>query len=195
MTMLVAHRADVRKENLIEDDADLAGRFAAGDEGALRQMYDRWSRLVFTIAARSIGDLSEAEDIVQQTFVSAWRSRASFDPARAGLSTWLLAIARRRIADAHEARSRSARLEEAMRAVAEEPIAAPVDVEGSVLLADEISRLEPDARSVVTLAFYQDLTHVQIADRLDMPLGTVKSHLRRSLSRLRSRLEASHVAS
>src|SRR5690606_38225027 len=107
---------------------------------------------------------------------------------------WLLAIARRRIADAHEARSRAARIEEAVRSVAAEPVVEPVDLSDALVLADEIDQLEPDARAVVVLAFYEDLTHAQIADRLEMPLGTVKSHVRRSLTRLRSRLEAAHVA-
>ncbi len=183
------------EETIIDDDAELAARFVAGDPDALKVMYERWSRLVFTLAARSLGDLSDAEDVTQRTFVSAWTSRQTFSQHAGSLGGWLVAIARRRIADAHEARSRGARLQEAMRAVAEEPVAEPVDVAESLVIADEIDRLEPDARAVVRLAFYEDLTHAQIADRLAMPLGTVKSHLRRSLTRLRSRLEALHVAS
>lgn len=192
---LVDTAVPVTEEKTIDDDAELAARFVAGDPDALKTMYERWSRLVFTLAARSLGDLSEAEDVTQRAFVSAWTSRHSFSPDAGSLGGWLVAIARRRIADAHEARSRGARLQEAMRAVAEEPVAEPVDVAESLVIADEIDRLEPDARAVVRLAFYEDLTHAQIADRLAMPLGTVKSHLRRSLTRLRSRLEALHVAS
>lgn len=194
MTLVAPPPAAFRKEPAIEDDAELGARFAAGDERALKEMYDRWSRLVYTLAVRSLGDRAEAEDVTQRTFVSAWTSRASFQSGKGPLGGWLVAIARRRIADAHEARSRTARIEEAMRAVAEEPVAAPVDVSDAIALADEIEQLEPDARAVVTLAFYQDLTHAQIAERLAMPLGTVKSHIRRSLTRLRSRLEAAHVA-
>lgn len=192
---LVAPADAGTKESTIDDDAQLAERFIAGDAAALKTMYERWSRLVFTLAARSLGDRAEAEDVTQRTFVSAWTSRARFDPASGSLGGWLVSIARRRIADAHEARSRVARLEEAMRAVAEEPVETPVDVAESLVIADEIDKLEPDAQAVVRLAFYEDLTHAQIADRLAMPLGTVKSHIRRSLTRLRTRLEALHVAS
>lgn len=194
MTLVITPTAVSRKEPVIDDDAELGERFAAGDERALKEMYDRWSRLVYTLAVRSLGDRAEAEDVTQRTFVSAWTSRASYRSDRGSLGGWLVAIARRRIADAHEARSRTARIEEAMRSVAEEPVAEPVDVSDAIVLADEIEQLEPDARAVVTLAFYQDLTHAQIAERLAMPLGTVKSHIRRSLTRLRSRLEAAHVA-
>lgn len=183
------------KESTIDDEAELATRFVAGDPDALKVMYERWSRLVYTLAARSLGDLAEAEDVTQRTFVSAWTSRGGFTPGAGSLGGWLVGIARHRIADAHAVRSRGARLEEAMRAVAEEPVSAPVDVADSLVIADEIDRLEPDARAVVRLAFYEDLTHAQIADRLAMPLGTVKSHLRRSLTRLRTRLEALHVTS
>lgn len=116
-------------------------------------------------------------------------------PARPGAAgAWLLAIARRRIADAHEARARATRLEEALKAVVPEQTVEH-DVSDAMVVADEVSQLEPDARAVLALAFYEDLTHQQISERLGMPLGTVKSHIRRSLTRLRTRLEAHHVTS
>lgn len=179
-----------------EEHAELSARFRSGDERALAQMYQRWSAVVYTIALRSLGDRLDAEDVTQKTFVSAWRSRESFDPSRAMLSTWLVAIARRRIADAHESRSRAARLQRELERVAGPDLGgSDVDLGDSLLLAEEIELLEPDARAVVKLAFYDDLTHQQISERLGMPLGTVKSHIRRSLSRLRDRLEVSYVAS
>jgi RNA polymerase sigma factor (sigma-70 family) len=182
------------EEDAIDEDAETARRFRDGDEGALRAVYERWSRVVYTLAARSLGQLDEAEDVTQRTFVSAWNSRAGLDPDRGPLGAWLLAIARRRIADAHEARARMARLEEALRATADDPVVQPPDVTDAIVMAQEIELLEPDARAVITLAFYEDLTHSQISDRLGMPIGTVKSHIRRSLQRLRTRLEAAHVA-
>lgn len=179
-----------------EEERELCGRFAAGDERALEQIYRRWSPIVFTLALRVLGDRGDAEDVTQKTFVSAWTSRASYDPAKGRLSTWLVTITRRRIADTLDARRRVRELQEKLQrfAVTDEPMSSDIDLGDRLLLADEIDRLEPDAQRVVRLAFYDDLTHQQIAARLDMPLGTVKSHIRRSLTRLRDRLEVSHVA-
>ncbi|PPF58118.1 MULTISPECIES: RNA polymerase sigma factor [unclassified Rathayibacter] len=172
--------------------ARLSRRFAAGEEAALAEAYSRWSPLVFTLALRSLGDRGDAEDVVQRVFVSAWTSRSGFDPGRAALGAWLVGISRRRIADAHEARARERRLTEALVAVTPvEEGEAPVDIEARILIADELARLDPVPRRVIGLAFYEDLTHTEIAERTGLPLGTVKSHIRRSLDRLRSRLEVS----
>ncbi|WP_127474438.1 RNA polymerase sigma factor [Microbacterium sulfonylureivorans] len=178
-------------------DRDLCERFRSGDERALEEIYRRWSPIVFTLALRYLGDRGDAEDVTQKAFVSAWTSRASYDPAKGRISTWLVAITRRRIADTLEARTRVRALQEHLqRFVTPEELATPeIDLGDRLLLANELDQLEPDARRVVRLAFYDDLTHEQISDRLQMPLGTVKSHIRRSLVRLRSRLEVGHVAS
>lgn len=181
-----------------ELDAESAwdARFIAGDERALEHVYRRWSPVVFTLALRSLGDRTDAEDVTQKTFVSAWTSRANFDPARARLSTWLVAIAKRRIADTHEARTRIRILQEQLQRVAhpDDLVSPEVDLGETLLVAQEIERLEPDARTVVKLAFFDDLTHQEISRRLNMPLGTVKSHIRRSLERMRTRLEVTHAA-
>lgn len=177
-------------------EAALDRRFIAGEEAALAEVYRRWSPVVFTLALRSLGDRTDAEDVTQRVFVSAWTSRASFSPDKGKLSTWLIAITRRRIADMHESRAKIRRLHEELTRTTrpEDLIREPPDVASAILLAHEIDQLEPDARLVVRLAFYDDLTHQQIARHLDMPLGTVKSHLRRSLLRMRDRLEVTHVA-
>lgn len=180
-----------------DHERELSDRFRRGDERALEEVYRRWSPIIFTLALRFLGDRSDAEDVTQKTFVSAWTSRASYDSAKAKLSTWLVVIAKRRIADTLEARTRVRALQEQLQRFATpDELASPeIDLGDRLLLADEIERLEPDAKRVVRLAFYDDLTHEQIASRLQMPLGTVKSHIRRSLTRLRSRLEVGHVAS
>jgi RNA polymerase sigma-70 factor (ECF subfamily) len=179
-----------------DSEAAWSARFVAGDERALEYVYRRWSPVVFTLALRSLGDRGDAEDVTQKTFVSAWTSRASFDSSRARLSTWLVAIAKRRIADTHEARARVRALQEQLRRVTRpDDLTVPeVDLADTLLVAEEISRLEPDARRVMRLAFFDDLTHQEISKRLEMPLGTVKSHIRRSLERMRTRLEVTHVA-
>ncbi len=178
------------------DDSELAAGFVAGDERALEQVYSRWSSLVFTMARRATGNESDAADITQAVFVSAWRGRSGFDLDKGSLPGWLVTITRRRIADHWESISRetrkidaeSARLDdEAVAGHAEESV-------NRVLIADELSQLGEPQRKIMELAFFQDLTHAQIARALDIPLGTVKSHIRRSLDRLRTRLEVDHVA-
>lgn len=184
----------VDDDNAAEGESHLSARFVRGDETALAEVYQRWSPVIFTLALRSLGDRADAEDVTQRTFVSAWTSRAGYDPAKSRLSTWLIMIARRRIADMHESRAKLKRLQDELVRVTDPTPAVEVDLSESLLVANEMQNLTPDAREVMRLAFYDDLTHDEIARRLSMPLGTVKSHIRRSLTRMRDRLEVSNVA-
>ncbi|WP_242609577.1 RNA polymerase sigma factor [Agromyces ramosus] len=172
------------------DDQALGTNFAAGDEWALREAYARWSPLVFRLAMRSLGDRTDAEDVTQQVYISAWRTREGFDPSRSALSAWIVGITRHRIADAHEARSRVRRIEQALVAEASvRPAGEGDEIVQRVMVAEELERLEPVPRRVMQLAFYEQLSHSEIAETLGLPVGTVKSHVRRSLSRLRTRWE------
>lgn len=176
------------------DRDDVARAFADGEDGALEELYRDLSPLVFTMASRSLGSSADAEDVTQQTFVSAWRGRTGFDPVRGDLRGWVVGIAKRRIADALEARSREHRRLEAVKDATPPETAAQDDAD-SVLLAYEVEALGPPRSTIVSLAFFEGVTHEQIASRLEMPLGTVKSHIRRGLIELRDRWEVSDVAS
>lgn len=173
-------------------DDDLAWRFAAGEPETLRAVFDRHGPAVQRLARASLSDGADVDDVVQATFVSAWSGRHTYDPEKAGLLAWLLGIARRRIVDLLRARGRQHRDSAAAAAVApaaEVVAESPERVLDRLVIADELTRLPDPQREVLHLAFYADLTHTQIAERTGLPLGTVKSHLRRGMQHLRSQLD------
>ncbi|WP_121745243.1 sigma-70 family RNA polymerase sigma factor [Streptomyces sp. E2N166] len=170
------------------NEEDLARGLAAADEEAFAIIYRRWGSLVHTMATRSLGDACEAEDVTQQVFIGAWRGRHGFRPERGALGAWLIGITRRKIVDALAARTRRlALVDSAMHDATPARFvqSAPDEVLDRVLLVDALSRLPHAQREVLCMAFYEDLTQVQIAERTGVPLGTVKSHTRRGLHRLR----------
>jgi RNA polymerase sigma factor (sigma-70 family) len=167
--------------------ATLEQRFAAGDQAALREAYDRHGSAVYAIALRCLRAHHDAEDITQQVFVRAWRSRSTFDPERGTLGSWLVGITRHQVTDRLAGRLRDLRTADRAGHAAPPSGPGPVSEQGvdAVVVADELGRLTPQVRAVVRLAFFDDLTHQQIAAVTGLPLGTVKSHLRRGLDRLR----------
>lgn len=189
------------------DVEEIGKRLSSGDETALAECYERWGALVHTVALRAVGNPHDAADVTQNVFVSAWRGRGGFDPAAGTVPAWLLGITRHRIADQYRNSLRDHELSvaefpdatagdgdsrpRAGLASSADDVSATVD---RVVLTDELADLGEPARTVMRLAFYEDLTHEQVAARLELPLGTVKSHIRRSLQRLRSRLEVTHAA-
>ena len=178
------------------DDAELELAFRAGAAGALEAAYRRFGSTVYTFVRRAAGD-DLADELTQDVFVAAWSSAARFDPDRGALGGWLIGIARHKVVDALRRRERAAARVERAGALADRPsTTTEIDRLAERLALGECLRLlRPEARDVVELAFWSDLTHEQIAARTDRPLGTVKAQIRRSLAAMRRHLEGIDAAS
>lgn len=171
-------------------DGQLDASFAAGDDAVLRAAYDVHGATIYTFCRRSLPE-DRAKDVTQDVFVSAWRARDTFDPARGTLGGWLMGIAKNRIIDNVRSERRHAdRRSDAE--VADLEVRSDAEMVGDRLLVTEVLAQLPDrARTAVRLAYFDDLTHAEIAERTGVPLGTVKSDIRRALTRMRDQLEAS----
>lgn len=152
-------------------------------------MYDAHASLVFSLCVHSVGDRHDAEDCTQQVFTRAWRARESFDPTRP-LGAWLTGITRRVLADFHAARDKQRRTAAAVSGdVRTAGRGWSEDVVQRVVVHHALARLKPPQDRILTMVFIQDLPQREVAERLGMPLGTVKSHLHRGLAKLRQLLE------
>jgi len=162
--------------------------FRAGQQMALAEIYERWSPLVYSFALRSLGNVADAETVTQRVFTSAWTSRENLDPSRDGLPGWLLRITRETIAETTGAVGQAQPSQTTTTTETEDTIQ-PAELAERLMLADEMSRFDAIPQQVLQMALYDDATHEQIAERMELTPGTVKSHIRRGLLRLRSRLE------
>lgn len=176
-----------------DDVRSLSARLVAGDEAALEEVFDRWSALVHTYALRALGDLHDAEEVTQQVFVAAWRSRHTLTPSPSALPAWLLGIARHKVADLRAARARDAERLAAAAALpdARETTQQPADdgVAERLVVRQAVEELPDPRRTIVLLAFWEGRSHAEIAEAVGLPLGTVKSHVRRGLISLHQQLE------
>ncbi|HZN29264.1 MAG TPA: sigma-70 family RNA polymerase sigma factor [Xanthobacteraceae bacterium] len=170
-------------------------RVAGGDRRALRIVYQDTSAKLFGVCLRILNDRGEAEDVLQEVYVTVWRKAATFDPTRASPITWLVAIARNRAIDRLRVTAVSRRMEpiEAADAVSDP---APVALERVELtqqharLAGCLEELEPRHSAAIRAAFLDGITYEELAERMRVPLGTMKSWIRRGLLKLRACLEA-----
>ncbi len=175
-------------------EAAIAAGLARGDEAALAAAYRQWGSLVYSLALRALRDRQDAEDTAQQVFLAAWRGRAGYDPARGSLGGWLVGITRHAVADCLAARARQSKLAGLATAQQEEALRHPgpsesEDALNRVVLLETLGRLSPVQRRLLGLAVWGDMTQTQIAEETGLPLGTVKSHIRRALHALRRIIE------
>jgi RNA polymerase sigma-70 factor (ECF subfamily) len=172
----------------VPDDAALIARLRAGDQSAMSDLYDRYSAVVYGVALRVLGDTMAAEDVLQEVFLRLWRNPQSFDPKRGRLAPWLAVIARNRAIDALRKRPPE-------EDIAELPISTGVNLEDAAaqrLAIDKVravlAGLPPEQRRTLEMAFFEGMTHTEIAAKTGEPLGTVKTRIRSALLAVRKAL-------
>ena len=195
------------------DDAALVREVAAGSQAALGDLYDRYVDAVFAAASRLTSDRQIAEEVVQETFLALWNRAELFDPGLGSLAAWLHTIARNRTVDRLRAAGRRPNLiplssaageDEQAGAALDRLVSAGTVIGGAAvgrgpegelaaaelqgILRDALADLPDAERTAIVLAYREDLTQTEIADRLGWPLGTVKTRTRRALLRLRQAL-------
>ena len=180
-----------RLHHFVTNEPTLLQRVARGDSAAVSLVLDRYGALVWTITRRQLG-VDDAEEVVQEIFIDVWKSAARYVPERGSEATFITTIARRRLIDHRRRIGRQPRHEELEESLTGDADAAdPMELEDEAKVASEaLERLKPDQRRVLILAIVEGLTHTQIAEVTRLPLGTVKSHARRGLERIRSLLES-----
>lgn len=184
-----------RLEPDVAVDADISRAFEQAEDGSLERAFARWGGLIHGLATKAVGR-TDADDLTQQVFVSAWQSRHRYEAGQGPLGAWLVGITRHRVADHWGKRHRA-------NEISADPsvLHANLDTQSApnaytseridqlLVLWEELERIGDPQRHIMVLAFFEDMTHAQIAESLDMPLGTVKSYISRTLRLMRSRLE------
>jgi len=181
-----------REQQVGEPDHVLVLRVVQRDESALAELYDRYGNLVYAVALRVLRDASAAEEVLQDIFHRLWNVAARFDPRRGSLPAWLAVTARHRAIDCLRRRPAG---EESEPEAADGAIQLPFDLEEQVYRRRIVDRIRvaltrmPEAqRKLVEMAFFEGLTHSELAERTGDPLGTIKSRLRAAVAGLRKEL-------
>ncbi len=181
-------------------DRQLMAQIAQGDQAAFSALYDRLSGPLYSLAIKMLGDAAEAEDALQEVCLQIWRRAAAYDPAQSSVFSWAVLLTRGKVIDRLRARGRRLRVVVASNEDEDNPVGTP-DASTGTSTADTVNKneeavrvrsvlesLPPEQREAIEMAFFSDLTHHDIAERLNQPLGTIKARIRRGLLRLRDGL-------
>lgn len=180
-------------------DEDLLTLVERGDAEAFEVVYDRHSRVAYSLAFRLLGDRQAAEDLVQDAFLAVWRGAGGYSVARGSVRNWMLSILHNRGVDRLRTLGAMSRRQEALQQVElrrpDAPDAAALGIERAMAgsVREELGALPAEQHQVLDLAYFGGFTQHEISEMLDVPLGTVKSRMRLGLERLRRGLGASEV--
>jgi len=179
-----------------QSDCEMLAQVAKSDQHAFAQLYDRLSGPLYSLAMRMLGDSSEAQDTLQEVFLQIWRRASSYDAAQSSVFSWAVLMTRSRVIDRLRRRDRRLRVIVASTDDAQPDVASAASQEANA--ADTVGRSEEamrarlslkrlpaEQRQAIELAFFNDLTHQEIAAHLGEPLGTIKARIRRGLLKLK----------
>lgn len=180
-----------------EIDRQLVREVAAGSGDALGRLYDRHAGVVFGLARRMLSQPEAAEEVVQDVFAQVWRDAARYERDRASVAGWIVMLARTRAIDRLRARRARPDVDAAMDPAAMPELSAPgrdpewisVSLQEAAAVRSALEALPDGQRSLIDLAYYEGLTHSEIAERTGTPLGTVKTRLRSAMATLREKLK------
>jgi RNA polymerase sigma-70 factor (ECF subfamily) len=180
-----------------ESQAQLLRRIAEQDRQALAEFYDQTAGTLFSTAVRILGDAHEAEEVIQDAFLQIWGKAGTFDAALGAPFYWALSITRNRAIDRLRARQRRVRLADELHeaAVTDSPPFAPpfqsvLSQEDLVAVRSAVNGLPGEQRQAIDMAFFGGMTHAEVAEALQEPLGTIKARIRRGMLKLRESLQA-----
>jgi RNA polymerase sigma-70 factor (ECF subfamily) len=177
---------------------DLVARVANGDQAAFEQLYEQSSALLFTLVSRIVEHQGDAADLLQEVYLEVWRKASNYDPARGTPMAWLVTLARSRAIDRVRAlgsrgKGMTASLDDtpasALIAAGTDALALRAANERQALVWKALETLPLVQRQAIELAYYEGLTHVEISERLNVPLGTIKTRIRLAMEKLRDGLQ------
>jgi RNA polymerase sigma-70 factor (ECF subfamily) len=176
--------------NAAISDLVLVTAIRSGDQGAMATLYDRYSSIVYSVALRVLQDTAAAEDVLQDIFMQLWRNPGAFDASRGNMAAWLAVIARHRAIDALRRRKPEDDFENVVVSV-EPDLASHADRSRAMAKVREaFGAMAAPQRSALEMAYFEGLTHVEIAEKTGEPLGTIKTRIRTGLLSLRKVLAA-----
>jgi RNA polymerase sigma-70 factor, ECF subfamily len=171
--------------NLASSDATLVSAIRAGDEQAMAQLYDRCAPVVYSVALRILRDTAAAEDILQDVFMQLWRNPDAFDASRGSLPGWLAVIARNRAIDSLRKRRAETDISEVVVSIEPDLVSEAEWSRALEKIRSALGRMPSPQRSALEMAFFEGLTHSEIAAQTGEPLGTIKTRIRAGLVSLR----------
>ena len=174
----------------VAPDLAMVTALKAGDQSAVAQLYDRYSSVVYAVALRVLGDTGAAVDVLQEVFLQLWRNPAAFDAARGTLGSWLAVIARHRAIDFLRKRKPETDLEDVIVSVSPDLAREADRSRTAEKVRGVIGAMPPPQRSALEMAYFEGLSHSEIAGKTGEPLGTIKTRIRSGLMTLRKAFQS-----